>query len=303
MDSHLIATDYAQIYIYERLQNKSFSWALISTFGQHTSAISDISWNGDDSILVGDNNSLYMYVKDEIDTWNIIPPTTESDIGITGGLGYTIISYDKDTFLASIPVAQADNMTGRVAVIKRRQNTWSVVGLISGSLKLGYFAEAIVVTNQSLLFDGPWMIQSIPRCAIDPLDYECVERVSLDSCDFGQFELSLICNTTQQDCASTDTMQIRGLVVKNNTMHVDFEIHRTTAESLVKSVTIDCFKQTDITVPASQSQPQPVTDSPLSVASPQSAPPNRQLYCSHFWSFASCSIGDHCCFCIARSKL
>lgn len=267
-DTHLIASDFSQIHIYERDLNQTFSWTLKASFGQHTSLITDISWNGNDSILVGDSSKLYMYVKDETDTWILTPPTTETDIGVSGGLGYTIVSYDKDTFLANIPVAnRLQSDTGRIAVIKRRQNVWSIVGLISGSVPQYYFAEAMVVTDNKLLFDGTWIIQSLPRCALDPLDYSCLDRVSMDTCDFGQFDLSLVCHTTQSDCAATDSMAIQELVVVNNTIQVGYAIHRTFAEPLLKSVTIDCLKQQSIPNGA------PIAvNAPISIVSPVNAP-------------------------------
>ncbi len=92
---------------------------------------------------------------------------------------------------------------GKSRAGEKNQGTWSIVGIIAGSVNQKFFGEAIFVTNQTILLDGSRVIQAIPLRIFEPV-YECATNITWDACDYGTFDQSLACTTTQQDCIAVD---------------------------------------------------------------------------------------------------
>ncbi len=271
-DTTLIAFNFVtsttgMINVYER--SSDWTWTLSTSFNcsLYLYHMHSLAWNGNDTIFSSVSHFLDSYINASNGAWNLLTRTNDSYVGLTSGVfGYDILPIGQDTVLVSAPgFDQKSNKTGRVAVLQRRQGTWSVVGLISGSINQYYVGTTMRLTDRSVFFDGDKVVHSVPRCLFEPLNYTCSQYALVDSCNMNDFDANQVCTTTQSDCAAMITTVVHNYSnVSSDTVQVDFEIQRFAAESVLQSVTISCSSSNPSTNP---NQPQ-AANAPSSTATP-----------------------------------
>ncbi len=255
--THILVAHHSDslIYIYEKAANGSFVWELKTSISAPGYSPSSLTWNGEDTIVMTSFTTLAVIVKLDNGNW-----TTFASQGFNDYIGLSTLCVDKDTFISSLNLLTQNNgAPGAVYIIKRLQGVWTLAGKITGSLNQRFFGNGIVATNSSLVFDGNIAMHSLPRCTFDPIDWDCPDRVKLDSCAVGQFDAKIVCKSNQPTCDSMVTTEIKNLVLNENSVEIAYALHRFGADPVSHSVTIDCSKDT-----TSPDQPSTV-NSPLSV--------------------------------------
>lgn len=272
-DTHFIATDNTYMYIYTRLVNGS--WTLDSKFQARGGKTTSISWNGVDAILTGmaENDQFVLYQKSSNGIWDGSVVVKSADVGYTGttNFGISTLAVNTDTFLVLAPNAQdaASDIGGRILMLQRFGGQWYLAGQLLAQFTPDAFNSFskfnIVANDRHVLFPNNTGVYSLPLCMFEPLQYQCQSQISLDTCNFGDFEAGLACNSTQTDCGAHVNTIVNRLNFGNNQVTIDFSLNRFGAMPLSQSVSIQCKELSSVTPSSSPtSAPNfiPVANSP-----------------------------------------
>ncbi len=246
-DTQFIATDNAYIYIYTRLVNGS--WTLDTKFPARSGKTTSIGWNGSDAILTGmaKSDQFVLYQKTSNGTWDGSVVVTSADVGYTGttSFGISTLAVNTDTFLVLAPNAQdaASDIGGRILMLQRFEGQWYLAGQLLVQFPNAYneFSQFNLAANdRHVLFPNNTGVYSLPLCMFEPLKYQCQSQISLDTCNFGDFEAGLACNSTQTDCGARVSTMVNRLNFENNQVTIDFSLNRFGAMPQSQSVSIQC---------------------------------------------------------------
>lgn len=248
-DTTFIGTDGAKMFIFKRQENGT--WARNSTFNVRSGRPSTISWNGDDVILVGLalENRFVLYQRAPNGTWDGSVVVAPSDVGYTNVLQFAMksVAINRDTFLVLAPEAidAASDQSGRILVVKRLGAQWYFTGQIVAPLTKfsGTFSRyTLAVSDTEVLFSNNQSLYATPLCVFQEAEYECLDQLSLDNCDFNQFSASLVCTSSQPDCSRAITTVVNSVNFNNDTVTIDYTMMPFLSGTQSRSVTITCGK-------------------------------------------------------------
>jgi hypothetical protein len=270
--NHFVASDASMVHIYELSTNQtSWTWSIKESIPL-AATVQSLAWNGDDAILAGripGNGEILLRTRAANGTWSA------SSGGIGAGFtnfGYTILSLNKDTFLVSAPLGGQ-----RIAFVQRMGDTWKITGAIKPEVSdTYYFAASLAVTDQHLVIDGLTNLRTVPICVIEPINYECLPIVELESCDFGYFTAEIACKRPESLCSFNVSTTVTSYFFANNTIYIDFEMQRFGAPLRKASVGIRCGKSSSPSTSPSVTPSTSPSGTPSVYVSPGSVPKNSE---------------------------